>query len=149
MREALREAEHALSKGERPIGAVVVHDGRIVGRGRAQHRERRSQIAHAEIIALLDAAHFLDSHAHEGSILYTTLEPCVMCLGAVVMSDVDAVVFSLSDKRINPANMLQIPYVREHIMHYMGGVLEHESRVLWERFSPRELRVLTTGEKVL
>ena len=67
MREALKEAECALQEGERPIGAVVVHNGKIVGRGRAQHKTRHSEIAHAEMNALLAAEQFIYAHIHDGS----------------------------------------------------------------------------------
>lgn len=146
MREALCEAEQAMNEGERPIGAVLVHDGKIVGRGHAQHNARHSEIAHAEMNALLDAEKFIHDHVHGGIILYTTVEPCVMCLGATVMSDLDHVVFALADKNINPAQMLENPYVRRHIKNYVGGVLEAESVALWERARPNELKWIR-GEK--
>lgn len=140
MRVALNEAECALQEGERPIGAVVVYDGKIVGRGHAQHKARHSEIAHAELNALLAAEKFIHDHIHDGVVLYTTVEPCVMCLGAVVMSDIDHVVFAASDKNIHPAQMLEMPYVKRHIKNYRGGILEAESLALMEKFDPRELR---------
>jgi len=144
MREALKEAELALQQGERPIGAVIVHNGKVVGRGRARHRERRSEIAHAELNALLEAEQYIHAHIHE-CIIYTTVEPCVMCLGAIVMSDIDHIVFALPDNWINPSKMLDIEYVQRHIKHYVGGVLETESAALWEKANPRELRLLREG----
>jgi tRNA(adenine34) deaminase len=146
MREALHEAELALREGERPIGAVVVHEGRIVGRGRAQHQARQSEIAHAELNALLQAEQFIHAHTHQ-CVLYTTVEPCVMCLGAIVMSDVDHVVYALADHWQDPHAMLEMPYVRRHIRHYLGGVLEAESAALWERANPRELALLRSGKR--
>jgi len=143
-RAALVEAERAMTEGERPIGAVVVHEDRIVGRGRAQHHDRESKIAHAEMNALLDAERYLAVHRHQ-CVVYTTVEPCVMCLGAVVMSDIDAVVYALADNWIAPKQMLEIPYVRRHLSYYVGGVLEAESAALWERANPRELALLRTG----
>ena len=130
MREALKEAEVSLREGERPIGAVIVHGGKIVGRGRALHKKRHSQIAHAEMNALIQAERYLDEYQHE-AVLYTTVEPCVMCFGAVVMSDLAGVVFALPDHNIMPAQMLEMPYVRRHIRHYLGGVLQQESEALW------------------
>ena len=129
MREALKEAELALQQGERPIGAVVVHDGEIVGRGHAEHVQRQSEIAHAELNALLQAEQYIHTHLHECTI-YTTVEPCVMCLGAIVMSDIDHIVFALPDKWINPSKMLEIDHVQRHIKHYIGSLLETESVVL-------------------
>ena len=142
MCEALREAELAAHSGERPIGAVVMHQNQIVGKGRARHRERLSEIAHAEMNALLAAEQYIHAHTHNGVVLYTTVEPCVMCLGAIVMSDIEHVVFALPDRWIKPDQMLQIPYVRHHIAHYLGGVLEGESAALWEKTRPDELRLI-------
>ena len=145
MREALKEAELALQQGERPIGAVIVHNGKVIGKGRAQHQKRKSKIAHAELNALIQAEQYVCAHSHE-CMIYTTLEPCVMCLGAIVMSDIDHIIFALPDKWINPSKMLEIDHVQRHIKHYIGGVLETESVALWEKADPRELRMLRDGK---
>ena len=139
MREALREAEQAGLAGEMPIGAVVVHAGTIIGRGRARHAQRHSEIAHAELNALLEAEKHIHDHIHAGIVLYTTVEPCVMCLGAVVMSDVDHIVFGLYDVNIHPEQMLAMPYVRRHIRDYLGGVLAEESLELFHRFRRQDV----------
>ena len=145
MREALKEAELAGQAGEKPIGAVIVHQGQVIGRGRARHLERQSGIAHAEMNALLQAEQYIFTHKHEGCVIYTTLEPCVMCLGAVVMSDVDDIVYALADHWINPSTMLENEHVRRHIRHYVGGILVNESVKLWERFNPHEGEMLQKG----
>ena len=145
MCEALKEAELALQQGERPIGAVIVHNGKVIGRGRAQHQKRKSKIAHAELNALIQAEQYIYAHSHE-YMIYTTVEPCVMCLGAIVMSNIDHIVFALPDKWINPSKMLEIDYVQRHIKHYIGGVLKTESVALWEKADPRELRMLRDGK---
>jgi tRNA(adenine34) deaminase len=145
MSEALREAEQAGLAGETPIGAVVVHNGIIVGRGRARHEERCSQIAHAELNALQEAEKYIRDHIHDGVVLYTTVEPCVMCLGAVVMSDVDHVVFALYDGNIRPEQMLAMPFVRRHIRDYLGGILAAESLELFRRFRREDIRFLSTS----
>jgi tRNA(adenine34) deaminase len=145
MREALQEARLAGEAEERPIGAVVVHKGQIIGRGRAQHQARKSEIAHAEMNALLRAEQYIHAHIHDGCVIYTTVEPCVMCLGAIVMSDIDHIVFALADHWIKPSEMLKMAYVRRHIRHYVGGILADESARLWEQFNPRELALLRTG----
>ena len=143
MREALREAEQAGLAGETPIGAVVFHNGIIIGRGRARHEERHSEIAHAELNALLEAEKHIHDHIHDGIVLYTTVEPCVMCLGAVVMSDIDHVVFGLYDGNIHPEQMLTMPYVRRHIRDYLGGVLAAESLELFRRFGREDICFLS------
>jgi tRNA(adenine34) deaminase len=145
MREALREAEQAGLAGETPIGAVVVHNGIIVGRGRARHEERHSEIAHAELNALQEAEKYIHDHIHDGVVLYSTVEPCVMCLGAVVMSDVDHVVFALYDGNIHPEQMLTMPFVRRHIRDYLGGILAAESLELFRRFRREDIRFLSTS----
>jgi tRNA(adenine34) deaminase len=145
MREALKEAQLAGQAGERPIGAVIVHQGRVIGRGRAQHRARHSEIAHAEMNALLQAEQYLQAHNHDGCVIYTTVEPCVMCLGAIVMSNIDHVVYALADNWIKPGAMLEMDYVRRHIKHYVGGILADESVKLWEQYNPRELELMREG----
>ncbi len=146
MREALKEAERALEAGERPIGAVIVYNGQIVGRGRADHLGSRSLLAHAELNALLATANMLYDHPHDDAVIYTTVEPCEMCLGAIVMSNaVNHVVYALADGWINPSVMLNMPHVRRHIRNYVGGVLEAESAALFERVRPDELSMLRDG----
>ena len=142
MREALREAEAAAAAGELPIGAVVTVGGEIVSRGRARHHERRSQLAHAELEALLAGGEPLWTKHHE-AVLFTTVEPCPMCLGAAVMADVPHVVFALRDARAGVPAMLELPYVAEHIATYCGGVLAEESRRLVERHDPAMHAVVT------
>ena len=145
MREALKEAELAGQAGERPIGAVIVHQGKVIGRGRAQHRARHSGIAHAEMNALLQAEQYIHAHIHDGCVIYTTVEPCVMCLGAIVMSDIDHIVYALADNWIKPRATLEMEHVRRHIRHYVGGILVNESVKLWEHFNPRELELIQEG----
>ena len=148
MHAALQEAAWAMQNGERPIGAVIVHRGVIVGRGRAEHRARHNRLAHAELNALLATAPALFDFPHDDGVLYTTLEPCEMCLGAIVMSDaVNHVVFALADHWIGPSSMLDMPHVRRHIINYVGGVLEEESVALWQRGYPDELVKLMQGNK--
>lgn len=146
MREALREAERAMQQGEKPIGAVIVHRGKIIGRGFAQHAKRHSEIAHAELNALIQSEKYIRDHNHECT-LYSTVEPCVMCLGAIVMSDLANVVFAMPDRWITPAKMLEMDYVRRHIQNYVGGVLEAESAALWLKTDPRGLRLIQEGKR--
>ena len=96
MREALIEANEAGKAGEYPIGAVVVLDGEIISRGRARHREIKSQLSHAELNALLNGGEKLWTD-YKHAILFTTVEPCPMCLGATVMADVPHIIYALND----------------------------------------------------
>ena len=139
MREALREAEMAAAEEELPIGAVVVIDGLIVARGHARHRQLRSQLAHAELQALLAGGEAL-WRAFDRAMLITTVEPCPMCLGAAVMADVPHVIFAAHDAAMHSGQTVASnPYVRRHIKTYRGGVLEAEARALIARFAPEML----------
>jgi tRNA(adenine34) deaminase len=143
MRAALTLAEQAGLDGERPIGAVIVCKGKIVGEGHANHNSRHSEIAHAELNALLEAEKTISAHIHDNVILYSTVEPCVMCLGAVVMSDVDHIIFGAYDINIHPEKMLEIPYVKRHILTYQGGILAQQSLDLFRRFRENDLWYLS------
>ena len=134
MREALAEADAAGRAGERPIGAVLVVAGEVVSRGRNREQERRSQLAHAELNALLAGGEPVWSR-HEEAAVFTTVEPCPLCLGAVVMADVPHVVFACHDDVAGSRRIVEtIPYVSRHIATYLGGVLEREARDLMSRY---------------
>jgi tRNA(adenine34) deaminase len=145
MREALAEADAAGRAGELPIGAVVVLDGRIIGRGRARHQEFRNQIRHAELNALLDAEQSLFTE-YKRAILFTTVEPCPMCLGAAVMADIPHIVFAIHDQVVHSQVTIEVnPYVRRHIKSYHGGVLAAESARIFGLYKPRDLKYIETG----
>jgi len=99
MREALALADTAAELGEVPVGAVVVRDGRIVGRGHNRREIDHDPTAHAEILAIRDAAGRLGSWRLDGCCLYVTLEPCPMCAGAMVLARVDGCVFGCTDPK--------------------------------------------------
>ena len=99
MREALRLARQAAAGGEVPVGAVVAMGGAIVGRGRNASITRLDPTAHAEILALREAAERVGNYRLEGATLYSTLEPCVMCAGALVTARVATLVFGARDLR--------------------------------------------------
>ena len=95
MKQALREAEKAYEQDEVPVGAVVVHKGKIIGRGYNQIERLQDPTAHAEMIAITAATNNLQSRRLEGCILYVTLEPCPMCAGAIVLSRIPTLVFAI------------------------------------------------------
>lgn len=99
MRAALEEARAALDEGEIPVGAVLVHRGRIVARAHNEREGTLDPTAHAEVLAIRRAAQKLGRRRLSGCTLYVTLEPCPMCAGAIVMSGVDEVVYGASDPR--------------------------------------------------
>ena len=138
MREALAEAEAAGEAGQLPIGAVLVLDGEVVSRGQNRHLERRTQLAHAELEALLEGGEAVWSR-HDDCVLYTTVEPCPMCLGAMVMADVPNVVFAAHDANAGIHHMGDNAYVARHIRSYEGGILERESLDLIARYDPELL----------
>lgn len=145
MREALDEAEQAGLAGELPIGAVVVIDGQIIARGRAQHQAQRNQLRHAELNALLAGGDALWTD-YKRAILFTSAEPCPMCLGAAVMADIPHIIFAAHDAVVHSQQTVgENPYVRRHIQSYYGGVLEAEAQALIGRFNPTMLKYITGG----
>ena len=147
MRLALEEAEFAGQAGEIPIGAVVVIDGETIARGRARHKSLRSQLRHAELNALLDGGEALWLQ-YKRAILFTTLEPCPLCLGAAVMADVPHIVFGMPDPVVFASCTLEAnPYIRRHIRSYYGGVLAEESQAILERYDPAALAYIQNGGK--
>jgi tRNA(adenine34) deaminase len=147
MREALAEASAAGEAGELPIGAVVVLDGRVIGRGRARHQEYKSQIRHAELNALLYAEECLWSDCRR-AILFTTVEPCPMCLGATVMADIPHIIFAKHDANVHSRLSVETnPYIRRHIQSYHGGVLEEQSTQILAQYKPQELKTLERGSR--
>jgi tRNA(adenine34) deaminase len=103
MRLALREAERALEHDDIPVGAILVLDGEVVGTGHNEREVRADPTAHAELIALRDAARALGTWRVLESVLYVTLEPCAMCAGAIVLARVPRVVFGASDPKAGAA----------------------------------------------
>lgn len=145
MRVALREAEQGGLAGELPIGAVLVIDGAIVSRGCSTQKGSRSQLRHAELNALLDGGEALWNGSAR-AVLFTTVEPCPLCLGAAVMADVPHVIFGLADRNVRSGLTVEShPYVRRHIQTYLGGVLEAECAALFARFDPAGLVYIQNG----
>jgi tRNA(adenine34) deaminase len=149
MREALQEAEAALARGDLPIGAVVVYDGEIIARGSNHFFSERNEISHAELNALRDCFPFLfdrlENGRHPRCVVYTTCEPCPMCLGAIVMADIPNVVFGQADLNAGAAAMIEhLPYVRKHIDNYVGGILAQECADVWHRCSVADIELLQT-----
>ncbi|MBI4356183.1 MAG: nucleoside deaminase [Candidatus Omnitrophica bacterium] len=99
MREALREATKALEAGELPSGAVIVHAGKMIGRAHTQVRLLKDPTAHAVMIALTQAATALESPLLRKTVLYATIEPCAMCVGAMLAAQVDHLIFGTPDAR--------------------------------------------------
>ena len=137
MREALLEAREALSKGEIPVGAVVVLHGEIIGRGHNLRETTNDSTAHAEIIALREAGEKLGTWRLSEAVLYVTLEPCPMCAGALLQARLDRVVYGADDPKAGAAgsllNILQFPGLN-HFVKITGGVLADEAVALLQEF---------------
>lgn len=137
MKQALREAEKAYENNEVPVGAIIVHDGRIIGKGYNQIEMLQDATAHAEMIALTAAASHLKSRRLEKCTLYVTLEPCAMCAGAIVLSRVSTLVFGAYDAKAGACGtLLNIPEDKRlnHNPHVIGGVCDRESEELLKGF---------------
>ena len=107
MTRALQEAEKALERNEVPIGAVVVYQNKIIGKGFNQTESLQDPTAHAEMVAISAAANFLQSWRLQNCSLYVTLEPCAMCAGAIVLSRVSQLVFGASDPKAGACGSLR------------------------------------------
>ncbi|MBQ9882794.1 MAG: tRNA adenosine(34) deaminase TadA [Synergistes sp.] len=137
MQEALTEARLALESGDIPVGAVLVRKDAIIGRGHNTRSLDNSPLGHAEINALADAAEKTSSWRFDGCCLYVTLEPCVMCAGALVQCRVDRIVFGAKDPKGGGCKSLyEIPQDPRlsHRCCVTGGVLAHECAEILRKF---------------
>jgi tRNA(adenine34) deaminase len=137
MAQALAEARLAAEEGEVPIGAVVVFDGRIVGRGRNARERLHDPTAHAEILALQEASRALQRWRLTGASIFATLEPCFMCAGALVNARVDRLVFAVPDPKAGAAGSLSdVPRDARlnHRVEVATGVLAAECGELLRSF---------------
>jgi tRNA(adenine34) deaminase len=137
LREALALARDAEASGEVPAGAVVVLNGEIVGRGRNSPVSRSDPTAHAEILALREAGAALGNYRLDGVTLYVTLEPCVMCAGAIVHARVQRLVFGARDLRFGGVRgkfRLADSEILNHRVDVVEGVLAGECVELMQRF---------------
>ncbi|CAM3115721.1 tRNA adenosine(34) deaminase TadA [Paenibacillus sediminis] len=142
MREAIREAEKAQSIGEVPIGAIIVKDNEVIGRGHNLRETTHDATAHAELIAIKDASKHLSAWRLLDCRLYVTLEPCPMCAGAIVQSRIPQIVYGTTDPKAGCAgtlmNLLQEPRFN-HRTEIISGILQEECSSLLTEFF-RKLR---------
>jgi tRNA(adenine34) deaminase len=137
MRLALREADYALEHADVPIGAVIVRDGEVLAAAHNERELRQDPTAHAEIIALREAAAAVGSWRVLDSVLYVTLEPCAMCAGAVVLARVPRVVFAASDPKAGACGSVLDVLGEPRLNHrpvVAGGLLAEESAALLASF---------------
>ena len=129
MSEALKEARKAFEKEEVPVGAVVVHKGRIVARGHNQVECLKDPTAHAEMIALTSAANYLNSKWLNDASLYVTIEPCSMCAGAMVLSRIKNLYFGARDPKTGACGSIADIVNHKKLNHHIkvkSGILEEE-----------------------
>lgn len=144
MDRALQEAQRAAEEGEVPIGAVVVHEGRVIGRGRNARERLQDPTAHAEILAITAAAQTLGSWRLEGCTLYCTVEPCPMCMGACLNGRIERVVFGAREPKAGACGSvvdLAAPPGFNHRISVTGGVgTERAAWILKEFFAALRAR---------
>ena len=137
MRLALREAARALDHDDVPIGAVIVKDGEVIGSGHNERELRSDPTAHAEMIALREAARSLGSWRVLDTVMYVTLEPCAMCAGAIVLARVPRVVFGTADPKAGAAgsvlSVLDVPQLN-HRPQVQSGLLAEDCAGLLRAF---------------
>ena len=141
MSEALKEARKAFEKEEVPIGAVVVHKGRIVARGHNQVECLKDPTAHAEMIALTSAANYLNSKWLNDASLYVTIEPCSMCAGAMVLSRIKNLYFGAKDSKTGACGSIANIVNHKKLNHRIKvkrGILKEECGSLLVDFFSRK-----------
>ena len=138
MQLALEEARAALEENEVPIGAVIVHEERVIARAHNQREQLRDPTAHAEMIAITQAAASLGSWRLEGCTLYVTLEPCPMCAGAILLARIPTVVFGAADAKAGAVRtlyqLLEDPRLNHRCLIVPGVLADSCGRVLSEFF---------------
>ena len=137
MRVALDQARLAFEENEVPVGAVIVHDGRIVAEAHNQREALRDPTAHAEMIAITQAAEALGSWRLLDCVLYVTLEPCPMCAGAIVQARLPTVIYGTTDPKAGACHTLYQITEDPRLNHQatvMGGVMLNECRAILQEF---------------
>ena len=141
MLEALKEAHKALEKDEVPVGAVVVHEGKVIARAHNQNILLKDPTAHAEMVAITEATAALQSERLLESELYVTIEPCAMCAGALVLARVKRIIFGAEDPKAGACgSVLNVAHHKKlnHRIPMTSGVLEKECRSLIQEFFRRK-----------
>jgi tRNA(adenine34) deaminase len=149
MKDAYRQAKKAYALGEVPIGCVIVHDGKIIGRGYNRRNTDKNTLAHAEITAIKKASKVIGDWRLEECTLYVTLEPCQMCAGAIVQARIPRVVMACMNPKAGCAgsilNILDMPEFN-HQVETVKGVMEEECSQMLRTFF-KELRIRNKLEK--
>lgn len=137
MKHALSLARRAESEGEVPVGAVIVLDGEILGEGWNRNISLNDPSAHAEVMALRAAGIYMQNYRLPGSVLYVTLEPCAMCVGAMIHARLAKLVYGAADPKtgaLGGAFSLPLAHAHNHALEYRGGVMAEEVSNLLKAF---------------
>ena len=139
MREALAQAREALEAGETPVGCVVVREGKIIARARNRREELRDPTAHAEVLAIREAARVVGDWRLTGCCMYVTLEPCPMCAGAIINARIPRIYFGASDPKAGSCgsviDLFSLPY--NHKPEVVRGVMQEECAAVLKNFFRR------------
>jgi len=137
MKAALSEARKAFDEDEVPVGAVISCNGEVIARAHNQIKTLKDPTAHAEMIAITQAAAHLGNERLNGCVLYVTIEPCSMCVGAAVLARLKGVVYGAVDPKTGACGSavdLVKPGLFNHALEVTGGILEPECRVIMQEF---------------
>ncbi len=137
MEIALKEAQKAFNEDEVPVGAIIVKDGKIIARAHNQKEGKNDTTKHAEIIAIQKASKKLNNWRLEGTTMYITLEPCTMCIGAIIGARIKKIYFGAMDEKTGACgSVLNIPqdYPFNHIVEVEGKLLEKECKTILQDF---------------
>lgn len=149
MREAVKQARKAYALGEVPIGCVIVHDGKIIGRGYNRRNKDKSALSHAEINAIRKASRIIGDWRLEECTLYVTLEPCQMCAGAIMQARIPKVVMACMNPKAGCAGSILNIFdmsAFNHQVEVVRGVMEEECSQMLKNFF-KELRMRNKAEK--
>ena len=141
MEQALKEAQKAYKKDEVPVGAIIVKDNKIIAKGHNLKESKKNTIKHAEIIAIEKASKKLEAWRLEDCDIYVTMEPCPMCMGAIINSRIKNIYFGVKDKKAGACGSIVdlTEYKFNHIPYYEGGILEEKCKNILQEFF-KELR---------
>lgn len=143
MTEALKEARLAFEEDEVPVGCVIVHEGRLIGRAHNQRERLNDPTAHAEMIAITQAAAALERWRLTGCTVYVTVEPCAMCAGALVLARADRLVFAARDEKAGACgtlfNIVQDPRLNHRVEITEGVLAEEATQLLRDFFRRRRI----------
>ena len=149
MKEALKEAIKAYNENEVPVGAVIVKDGKVIARAHNQKETKLDTTKHAEIIAIQKASKKLKNWRLEDTTMYVTLEPCTMCIGAIIGARIKKVCFGAMDEKTGACgSVLNIPkdHKFNHIVEIESGIMEKECKEILQKFFKNLRRVKSKKE---